>query len=151
MTNISIKNKMEILIKASDKFLDKIAKEYSLTLIELKIIIFLHENEDNNLAKDITKYLGTTKSLISMSVSSLINKKMLTKKIDDFDKKKIRLFLTDKTGEIINKANIEKMKIKDIILHGITKEEIEEMNSILKKMSDNINKLDKDMKENDYV
>ena len=132
-------NNLKLLSKASDKLIYKIAQKYEMSVIELNILLFLKFNMENNLAKDIVDYLGTTKSHVSKAINNLIDKKMIIRVPDDSDNKKLHLILTDKTKEVIHTAIEERKKIKNILLDGISDQDVITLKRIINKMYENIN------------
>ena len=132
-------NNLKLLSKASDKLIYKIAQKYEMSVIELNILLFFKFNMENNLAKDIVDYLGTTKSHVSKAINNLIDKKMIIRVPDDSDNKKLHLILTDKTKEVIDTAIEERKKIKNILLDGISDQDVITLKRIINKMYENIN------------
>ena len=132
-------NNLKLLTKASDKLTYKIAQKYDMSGIELNILLFLKFNMETNLAKDIVDYLGTTKSHVSKAINNLIDKGMIVRIPDDSDNKKLHLLLTDKTKEVIDIAIEERKKIKNILLDGISEQDVNTLKRIVARMYDNIN------------
>ena len=132
-------NNLKLLSKASDKLIYKIAQKYEMSVIELNILLFLKFNMETNLAKDIVDYLGTTKSHVSKAINNLIDKGMIVRIPDDSDNKKLHLLLTDKTKEVIDIAIEERKKIKNILLDGISEQDVNTLKRIVARMYDNIN------------
>lgn len=129
----------QVFKKIYDNLLNEIAKKYELTTNELKILLFLQESQENDIARDIVNTLMLSKSHVSMSVDFLEKKKYLERLQDEKDKKKYHLKITNKANVIIEDVNKKQEELKEILYKGISQEEIKTMNSIIEKMRNNIN------------
>ena len=127
--------------KISNSIFYEIFQKYQLNFNELSIILFLNENKtEKNTAKDIVEELLFTKSHVSTSVESLVNKKYIIRQSDKQDKKKIHLILTEKANIVLSDAEMKKEEFKKIVLENITDEEKEIGEKIFMKICNNIKK-----------
>ncbi len=131
---------VELVMKVQDKLLNPIAKEYDLALQELKIMIFLKNSRECDIAQNIVKSLGLTKSHVSMSIASLEQKGYLEKTQDHSDKKKYHLKLTERSQDAVKAGLDVQKRIKKIMMEGITPNELQVLADVTKKMLDNLEK-----------
>lgn len=71
---MSLLQDIQVLKKIIDNPLNKIAKETNLTVNEIRVILFLYENEKLDLASEIVEKLMISKAHVSVSVESLVKK-----------------------------------------------------------------------------
>lgn len=128
----------KLLLRTYDNLLNDIAKNNNLTLNELKILIFLKDNDKSPIAKNIVEGLGVTKSHISMSLCKLEENGYIVKTQDKNDRKKSNLSITSKSLPIIEKAKDVQKTIKHITIKGITSEEQQMLNTIFRKIANNL-------------
>lgn len=128
---------IETLKKVYDKLLTDVAKKYDLTLVGLKILMYL-PNSECDFAKNVVCGIQATKSHVSMATADLEEKGYLEKVQDEKDKKQSHLQITPKALNIIQEGYKVNNQIKDILIEGLTKEELNELKQITKKMYKNI-------------
>ena len=81
------------MAKLHDDMIKMICGKYQLTLIEGKIISFLHNNPGKDTAGDIVELRKLSKGNVSLAVESLIRKGLLEREQDHKDRRKIHLSL----------------------------------------------------------
>ena len=72
-----------------------VCDRYELTQMEYDILMFLHNNPQNNTAAEIVKIRKSTKSHVSTSLKTLENKGLVERKQSKENKKHIEIFLLD--------------------------------------------------------
>ena len=70
----------------------KVCDKYELTQMEYDILMFLHNNPQNNTAAEIVKIRKSTKSHVSTSLKNLENKKLIERKQSEENKKHVEIF-----------------------------------------------------------
>lgn len=113
----------QVFKKLIDTSFLKISKETNLTVNEIRVLLFLYQNEKLDIASDIVEKLMISKSHISFSVESLKNKGYIEKVLDTQNKKKLHLKLTNKAEKIVNLLDNEQNKLKDTLLQNIDEQE----------------------------
>ena len=135
---MKIFNQIQIMKKVHSTIFEKISLKYNLTECEIMILMFLDENENQDMAADIVKSLMISKAHVSGLVNNLENQGYIIKKIDCKDRKKIHLEVTETAKVIVKAVKKEKKKMKDAIFGDLTKVEIETMQRVLNKIKKNL-------------
>ena len=76
--------------KAYDGVLKRICSERGLSLLEVKVISFLHNNPEMNAAGDIAEYRLLSKGNVSRAVDSLIRQGYLRRVPDTADRRRVQ-------------------------------------------------------------
>ncbi len=134
---MSLLEDMHVLKKIIDNPLARIAKETDLTVNEIRVLLFLYENEKFDLASEIVEKLMISKAHVSVSVEQLVSKEYIKKVQDENDKKKFHLKLTSNSKGVLDLLDIEIEKLKADLLEGVSKEEREVFVKTLKKIIQN--------------
>ena len=101
----------------------KVCDKYELTQMEYDILMFLHNNPQNNTAAEIVKIRKSTKSHVSTSLKNLENKKLIERKQSEENKKHVEIFLLDKAELIIEEGINAQKQFAQNVLSGLTEEE----------------------------
>lgn len=134
---MSLFEDLHILTKIIDRPLNEIAKKTNTTLNEIRVILFLHENEKFDIASEIVERLMISKAHVSVSVEELVNKNYIEKKQDEKDKKKFHLKLTNNSKEIIDLLDVEIDKLKKELTKDISQQDVEIFKKTVKKIIQN--------------
>lgn len=129
---------MRGISKLYDTFLEKPRRRYALSQIEVKILSFLSNNPDKDTAAEISYIRMLSKGNVSQAVDGLIKKGLILRTMDEFDKRKYHLHLTEQAAEIvsdISKANDAYWKD---VYQGISVEEMELYTQINQKIMENV-------------
>ena len=114
-----------------------VCDRYELTQMEYDILMFLHNNPQNNTAAEIVKIRKSTKSHVSTSLKTLENKGH------------IEIFLLDK-AELIVEAGLNAQKeFAKNVLSGMTDEEKHMCMKVFDKICNNAEKCLREHKEQD--
>ena len=101
----------------------KVCDKYELTQMEYDILMFLHNNPQNNTAAEIVKIRKSTKSHVSTSLKNLENKKLVERKQSEENKKHVEIFLLDKAELIVEEGINAQKQFAQNVLSGLTEEE----------------------------
>lgn len=127
---------IQVLKKAMDNLFYKVSKKTDLAVNEIRVLLFLHQNKELDIASEIIENLMISKSHVSHTVEELKNKGYIIKVQDKKDKKKFHLKLTDKADNILKIIKYEQNKLNDILFKDINENEkkqfIQTFNKILK-------------------
>lgn len=115
--------------------------QYALSPCEIDILIFLSNNPDINIAKELTVYLGVAKSLIARSVDNLVKRELLTICIDEKDRRVQHLLLASDSNEIISLIKTKQDDFSKQAVQGIAYEDMLNLQNVLGKINKNITKL----------
>lgn len=118
-----------------DNLFYKVSKRTDLAVNEIRLLLFLHQNKELDIASEIVENLMISKSHVSYTVEKLKNKGYIIKVQDEKDKKKFHLKLTEKADNILKIIKSEQNKLNDISFKDITENEkkqfIQTFNKIL--------------------
>ena len=126
------------IVKLHESMLKSVCEEYNLTLIEAKVISFLHNNPGKDTAADIAELRMLQKSNVSQAVEILFQKSMISREQDKSDRRKIHLSLTPDSAPIVRSIDDLWEKFKKEIFMGISDEELESFENVNNKMQKNI-------------
>ena len=84
---------MQRIGKIHEQMLKELCRQYDLSLIEAKIIAFLHNNPTKDTAGDIAELRMLSKGNVSLAVDLLCQKGFLSKTADQTDRRKTHLSL----------------------------------------------------------
>ena len=111
------------MVKLHDRMIKMICGKYQLTLIEGKIISFLHNNPGKDTAGDIVELRKLSKGNVSLAVDSLIQKGMLEREQDQKDRRKIHLSLLAKAKPITDLIESTQNEFEKELFRGFSEEE----------------------------
>lgn len=118
-----------------------IINKYELSVLDIRILMFLHEHKEFDTAKDIVEKHYITKSYVSKAVENLIDKGFLARKHDFNDRRYIHLELLSKADNVIEDVKMLRNNMFKIIFAGVSNEEIEIVKGVAAKISSNMTKL----------
>lgn len=126
-----------ILKKGYEKSLQEVLIKYKLSQVQGNILLFLYNNELNT-AKDISEYRSISKSLVSKSIDNLYENKYIYIKEDRDDKRINRLYLTDKSKNVVKSLHLAQRNFFKLLEKDIEKDDLLLMDKTLKKLYNNI-------------
>ena len=113
-------------------------EEYALTHLDIRVLLFLEKHCVDNTAKDIVKIHCFTKSNVSKSIESLLEKGYLQKEYDNQDRRRIHLQIQPAAEPIIKRAKETHEEMLHIVFQGIEKSEMEVIRQVAQKITRNI-------------
>ena len=124
--------------KEYNRCLEPVCRDFGLTQNELAVVLFLNNNPGLDRAADIVSCRGIAKSHVSLAVSSLEARKLLSRRFDPSDRRACHLVLTEKGMEIAEAGTARQRQLFDALYAGISSEERAQMRAIIGKIMDNI-------------
>ena len=131
-------NAMGIAKKEYSRSLEPVCKRFGLTQNELAVLLFLHNNPSRDRAADIVSCRGIAKSHVSLSVSNLERRGILTRRYEPADRRSCHLALTQKGEEIAEAGAGRQRQFFEALYTGISPAEREQLRAISRKIMDNI-------------
>ena len=111
-------------------------KKYDLTAVQVLLLEFLHENNENTIIqKDICEHLMLKHSTVINILKRLESKGLITKKTNY----RSELSITEEGIKLIESADIKKWFFENRLLKGFTEEEIDDLSNYLDRLYSNIN------------
>ncbi len=129
--------------KLYGKQLEPVCKAFDLTRNEVDVLLFLYNNPQYDRASDIVTRRGMTKSHVSMSVASLAERNLLEREVSPEDRRTVRLRLAEEGSKIAAEAREAQKRFFDQLYQNLTREELEIWSGINRKVSENIERLNK--------
>jgi DNA-binding MarR family transcriptional regulator len=126
--------------KLYERIYNQISKKYGLTKIEIEILLFLEKNQSYDTAKDIVELKFYAKSHVSKAIDSLIHKGYVLGILDEHDRRCVHLKIADAAERIVREANEMRNNLINILFKDVTSEEKRIMESVAKKITNNIKK-----------
>lgn len=129
----------ENLKKNMDKSIDKVIKQYGITIIQFKPIVLLAHNQEEGLSlQELTEKIGIDKANVTRVINDLLNKNIVYK--SDLKQRGYKIKLTEKGLEIMLKIKQGKEKFDKKLLSCFNEKEKEQFFSLIIKMCENISK-----------
>lgn len=116
----------------------KVADKYGVTITEVAILNFLHNNPETDTARDFALFAHLSKSSISDAIESLTKKGFLIGRQDETDRRYIHLEIQDNAKEIIKDTLIMQQEIIDTVLTGFDEEEAKQLETLIDRVVKNI-------------
>lgn len=124
-----------------EKEMQPVENEYGLCKIDIQILLYLKHSGEYNTSKDIMQMKMFTRGHISQSLTRLRKKGYVRMEQDLEDRRCTHNYLTEDAVLIIGKIEKISGKIKEIILEGVTDDEIKALESAARKMTQNIERV----------
>ncbi len=125
------------LRKLITKYVKPIMDEYGLKPVELDILEFI-TRENLTTAKDIMLRRHISKSHISKSLEHLLDKGLIGMTEDKRDHRIMRITLTEDSYKVISRVNEAYERCKDILLEGISEDELHIFREVIHRMNNNV-------------
>ncbi len=115
-----------------------ICKEYSLSYMELTILLFLANNPEYDTAADIVRKRHLAKSHVSISIRSLEEKGLLRKEEREGNHRKSHLVLCDKSKTIVQSGQAAQNRFLGILSERISSEQKQVIINTIHIMNENV-------------
>ena len=129
--------------KEYSRCLEPVCRDFGLTQNELAVLLFLRNNPGLDRAADIVSCRGIAKSHVSLAVSHLEVRSILTRRFEPADRRACHLGLTEKGMEIAEAGAKRQRQFFEALYVGISPEERELMRSVAQKIMNNISEFDR--------
>ena len=115
---------IQLTTKLHESLLKKICAKYNLSLIEGKILCFLHNNPTKDTAADIVELRMLSKGNVSSAIDKLCKQGYIQRVPDKNNRRKIHLSLLSKADDINKDVDLMLIDYKQKIFDGFTMEEM---------------------------
>ena len=129
--------------KEYSRCLEPVCRDFGLTQNELAVLLFLRNNPGLDRAADIVSCRSIAKSHVSLAVTSLEARELLSRRYDPADRRACHLVLTEKGMEIAEAGAKRQRQFFEALYVGISPEERELMRSVAQKIMNNISEFDR--------
>lgn len=124
--------------QAYNKRMEPLCREWGLTRNELDVLLFLYNNPDLDRAADIVQIRRISKSHVSLSVSNLEQRGLLTRQFDPADRRTAHLNLTEEAIPIAKAGKQAQREFFTRVFAGLSVDELILWRSLLDKVCENI-------------
>ena len=118
--------------------MNQIALDHNMTKVEIDVLLFLYNNPQYNTAKEIVEFRHIAKSYVSKAVDLLVKRGCLGIKEDASDRRVSRLIIQAEAEDIVRQAKKEQEAVMKLLFRGITEEELNAFENVMRKMAENI-------------
>lgn len=134
-----------------EKSITECAFKMNLTKPEADVILFLANNPDYYVSKDIVLYRGLSKSYVSKALTLLKEKGYISFSNDVSDRRYQKISLNDSVLEKVKQLQKVQKRAIHFLKDGITTEEIKIFHNVLDKILDNLRKLEEGEKNDSII
>lgn len=124
--------------KEYTRCLEPVCRDFRLTQNELAVLLFLNNNPGRDRAADIVSCRGIAKSHVSLAVSTLEARSILSRRFDASDRRACHLVLTEKGTEVAEAGTARQRQFFDALYTGISDQERAQMRAVIQKIMENI-------------
>ena len=128
--------------KGYGRLMEPVCRQWELTRNELDVVLFLANNPEQDRAADIVTGRGMSKSHVSLSVSNLEKRGLLTRREDPADRRTVHLSLTEDAQPVVEAGRAAQQEFFSFIHRGVSQAEVEAMIAFSKKLGENIRQLE---------
>lgn len=115
-----------------------VCKKYALTYMEYTVLMFLYNNPGYDTAAQIVRARNLTKSHVSMSVKSLMERGLLTGAYFPGNQRIVHLKLTDAAVPVVREGRAAQQHYGQLLVQGFTPEEVQTLQYLMEKLNANI-------------
>lgn len=131
---------IQLTTKLHESLLKKICVKYNLSLIEGKILCFLHNNPTKDTAADIVELRMLSKGNVSSAIDKLCKQGYIQRVPDKNNRRKIHLSLLSKADDINKDVDLMLIDYKQKIFDGFTMEEMHAYENLCQHIYFNVKK-----------
>lgn len=129
---------MQRIGKMHEQMLKELCRQYDLSLIETKIIAFLHNNPTKDTAGDIVELRMLSKGNVSQAVDLLCQKGLLSKTADQTDRRKTHLSLLPSCENVTGAIDTFQSAFYHNLFDGFSLEEFQMFASLNERLASNV-------------
>lgn len=140
MEGIFTPTKVQQIKKHIDKFLDNELLNTGISRLEAVYLGCLKDNNGISLI-ELTNLVHFDKANTTRVISELELKGLVTRKVDEKDTRKYKIYLTEKAKELEKFILNSKLKLNKIAFEGVSNKEKEVFEQTLEKIIENLNNI----------
>lgn len=124
------------IFQVIEKNMNKKLEKYDLTNTQAFILIYLYKNIVNQ--REIEKKFNLTNPTVNGILNRLESKEFIIRSISAKDARNKEIHLTERSVSLINEMRKEAKQLEKEMIAGISKEELNIFNDVLKKIFNNL-------------
>lgn len=121
---------------------EPVCRKWNLTKNELDVLLFLYNNPEFDRAADIVAHRGLTKSHVSLSVSNLEGRGLLTRREDPEDRRAVHLILSGEGRTIAEAGREYQVSFFGAMFEGLSREELLQLQDLMDRIRENIKRME---------
>jgi MarR family transcriptional regulator for hemolysin len=121
---------------------EPVCRKWNLTKNELDVLLFLYNNPEFDRAADIVAHRGMTKSHVSLSVSNLEGRGLLTRREDPEDRRAVHLILSGEGRTIAEAGREYQVSFFGAMFEGLSREELLQLQDLMDRIRENIKRME---------
>lgn len=121
-----------------EQALDPVAQQWSLTRMELDLLLFLSNNPAHNTAADSIRLRKWSKSHVSAAVRALTEKGLLSAAHPEGNRKTLRLTPLPAADRIVRQGQMAQHSFYEALLNGISPDERQTLTRLFEKIARNV-------------
>lgn len=115
-----------------------VADRNKLNWFEADMLLILSNNKDIINAKDVVNFSKVSKSYVSKSINSLLEKKLISIEVDDSDKRKQKIIINKSANKVIDDLKKSEKKYLENLVNNIDVKEVDKFIKLYKLLGNNI-------------
>jgi DNA-binding MarR family transcriptional regulator len=135
-----------LIYRAVNTFCDYVMKSINLEKGQYQFLVRIKENPGIN-QKNVSSLLLVDKTTTTKAVNKLVTKGYIDKKVDQTDKRNVKLYLTPKGKKTCVFLDKEEQFCNDVFLEKLTKEQKKDVMTYLSAITDSSSLIYSDLKE----
>ena len=112
--------------------------KHDITFMEFTVLMFLSNNPEYDTASEIVKYRHLSKSHVSMSLKTLLQKNMIEIIIDDIDHRVSHIKLLPNTKVITDEGRVAQKEFFEAVFKGFEEKDFEKLKQYIIQINNNI-------------
>ena len=121
---------------------EPVCRKWNLTKNELDVLLFLYNNPEFDRAADIVAHRGLTKSHVSLSVSNLEGRGLLTRREAPEDRRAVHLILSGEGRTIAEAGREYQVSFFGAMFEGLSREELLQLQDLMDRIRENIKRME---------
>ena len=124
-----------------EMMLTPLSKETGMPHTALEILLFLANNPEFATARDVCEFRGLKRAIVSTHVERMVSEDLLERRPYPGDRRKELLVCTEKAQPIVKAGRKVQKQFADVILEGLSEDELVVMERCFKMMNNNIDQM----------
>ncbi len=130
-------NCMRCIVKLHESMLKTVCRRYDLSNTQAAVISFLCNNPDKNTAAQISQLRMLSKGNISTAVDGLVEKGLMERQTDAYDRRSLRLRLTEAADGIVRDVEQIFDDLFAELTDGFSRAELRQFHALVLRLEDN--------------
>ena len=135
--DVEMLDRMRCIVKLYDRLSAKVCEKWKINRTEMDVLAFLNNHPAFDTARDIVEIRLLPKANVSLAVESLIQKGYLVRSIDEKDRRRVHLSITEEATDIVQDIEDMQNYERDVRMRGFSEEEQKQYGAMLQRSCEN--------------